>query len=271
MGTQEYGATNWTIPKPAGLQVDDFMIAHISSTGNQDPAPTPPSGYTTQWYGYYSATGVAGYTGIFIKKADHGDVAATNFVFTPSASGYLYGGVIMAFRGVAQVNPIDVSGDKTDSTTQNIVIPTITPSAGNKMMVMCAFAGDKGTNPSSDFAGWTIANTNPTWTEAYDFSHTSVIGAHPMAGAYGLRAGGSATGNCSVTESGTWQAGSKGSAIIMALTEAQDEYSSSSSSMEYSSSSSSSAINNMVPAGYACINANGVKKYLPIYSLTYIH
>lgn len=94
-------STTNTVTKPVGLTAGDIMLA---STNNDTATVTPPSG---GWAEVSSGSGT--FTGwvqrVWWKIADAGDVAASNFTWTFSAT--VYSDVIMAaFSGGHQTTPI---------------------------------------------------------------------------------------------------------------------------------------------------------------------
>lgn len=153
------------VAKPAGLEEGDFMVAIIGSTSLDISTHDGPfDGFTLQDEVVgNSANAVA----ILTKTADAGDVAATDFEFTATASNRtgIIGGAIIRITGDAPIFSQSSAVRDTDGGTTNNYTPGITPGTANSILIMATASIQASTATTS---GYAIATDDPTWTERLD-------------------------------------------------------------------------------------------------------
>lgn len=159
-------ASTLTITKPTSLAVGDLMVALLYSVSTTTNWATL-SGWTLIGSTSESTSTTAIVT-ILAKVADSGDVAASNFTFTPDSSSFREHGIIIRYTGdfsggIANLYVIDadtnISGTPTYTGTGGIV-----PIGNNSALLLGGVAGD-GDVAHSNYA---VTNNNPTWTERAD-------------------------------------------------------------------------------------------------------
>jgi hypothetical protein len=172
-GTGAYNATtnSQSINAPT-LQADDIIIACIFQKSLSN-AISPPDGTWTEIVQNENDTGVAGQDhtiAIYWKRASGGDSGAA-FVFTKASDdNIVFGGVLLAYRGVDVITPIDATTESIfERTTQNdnVDFNDFNPTSTSIEIVLVAFHADDvvdfstpptGTNPT--FAFRTESETN---------------------------------------------------------------------------------------------------------------
>jgi len=188
------------VAKPAGLAVGDLMIAQmVADDLTPIPTITPPAGWTTK--DSQAVTTIL--LGVLYQKvADAADVAASTFTFSTTGQG-LVGGII-AISNPDPVTLIDQVNGSNGTSGTVITTSGITPTRADDIMLIFGYYGNS--SPSRTFSGYSIATTNPTWTEIYDVSVASNVSIG-IAAAYGYRGSLAATGTASVTLSGAATSG----------------------------------------------------------------
>jgi hypothetical protein len=163
-----------TITKPSGLQVDDLMVAFLSN--NDQPVTfTAPSGWTEVLD--------ADSRGLFWKVATSADVSASNFTWTVSNDGDMYG-IILAYRYAV----FDVCGTLGALTATNPSGPSINVSSNNSLLFVVA--SNRGSVPTyTTPSGYTIR-----WSYLSNPDGPSSVG-------YFKSVNAGATGNVTVTVS----------------------------------------------------------------------
>lgn len=157
-----------TINKPTGLSVGDLMIAHITCGGLAGSAITPPAEWAILTeLRETNDGGSGGAQNVFWKIADADDVAASNFSFTHNYGSVSSGGAILRISGYHPTSPINV--EQHDSGALNTTNPNInyqlTPTYPNSLFIFFIMS----VTDADTSENYTIANSNPTWTEQYDF------------------------------------------------------------------------------------------------------
>jgi hypothetical protein len=182
-------ATSFVANKPSGLAVGDLMILHFTGNGS---SPSFPSGFNAISTGTISQTGGALTSYSRYKIADSGDVAASNFTVTAgSAQGHL---VISRFTGhFSPVIKWSWAGGSADNTATPSISASITTNTRPQTMILLMWSAAQ---TISSLSGYAIANSNPTWTEAYDLDDGSD---KTIAMAYAIRPEQTATGNVTAT------------------------------------------------------------------------
>lgn len=208
--TDLQGGGNLVITKPTGLAVGDYMVAHLSNivggSPNADGWNTPSGWSALTDSGEDGNSNSSMQITTFYKVADSSDVAASNFTFTKASADNAYSnGSIWRISGAGGISAAadteidDTTPSFTNSVTQDFADSLIL------FFVTSAFAGT-GTNSVS---GYSIANNDPSWTEAYDQNINETTGADRgcHAGAYASRSATGATGNSTCTLSQTQNTG----------------------------------------------------------------
>lgn len=152
-----------TITKPTSLATGDLMVAFVLNRGAT--AWNTPSGWTAK--GSFSISNNRG--ACFVKVADAGDVAASNFAFTFSAGGSSESaGWLMRLTGtftdgsnvVVTTSATDASPDAGDIF---VFTTSLTPNANSFLVIGC---GSEATNASSTTSATaTIAVSDPGFTQ----------------------------------------------------------------------------------------------------------
>ncbi len=185
------------IVKPAGLTVDDLMIAHvITSTAEDTPGATSAPG---GWTEIRQDAGADLRSALFWKIAVPADVDASDFTFTVDNTpiGDCTIGAISAWTGHDASSPINTNNGQYNASSTTVTSPAITPSVANCMILM--LAGIEDNNTQSNYA---IADDDPGgWAEAYDILTTEGSDCAAAMG-YVLRPETTATGLGTATTSG---------------------------------------------------------------------
>jgi hypothetical protein len=125
------GATTLVISKPAGVAVDDFLIASVTVRDN--PTITPPAGWTFVRSDPVSPTTIK--QAIYYKVAGSGEPVSYTWTFSTSKKA---SGGISRYTGVDNTNPIDASSGATGSGTGNntaMTAPGVTTTVNDAMVV----------------------------------------------------------------------------------------------------------------------------------------
>lgn len=176
-----------TVTKPTGLAVGDLMIFHYSYSDATDLAQTM-SGWTHEVDNY----GGVLKTGIQWKIADAGDVAASNFTmsFDGAVASPLAG--LLRITGYV-VNDLLNEAKDTGANGDGSLSVSVTPITPNSLILF--FIAN---NEQSNISNYAIATDNPSWSELYDITGSSVTG---LALGYATRTQVTATGEASFNSS----------------------------------------------------------------------
>lgn len=191
------GANSVSPAKPAGLAVNDLMIAQAVSDGtSSDQTMSAPAGWTQI---RQNSTGTFRGFAIFSKLADAADVAASSFTFTRGDTNGVIKATVFAVHANGLVPSVNVF-DGTTRTSSSGALTTggVTPTLSDALLTILASASD---NDSETFGSYSIVNNNPSWTEAYDSNTLSGAFGATTAMAYGQRTLLTATGTVSATVS----------------------------------------------------------------------
>lgn len=169
--------TSMTINKPTGTVDGDVMIAYFSSasTGN---TMTTLAGWTA-----ISQLNTNDQSHFFFKAASS---EGSSYTWTHwNANNNAIIGTITTFRNAHQTSPytfITAYDSASDTTaTGSALTPTTSPNA-----LLCMFVASY-YNGTTSISGYTIANNNPSWTEAYDISAYDTFSSdNTQSMAYGL-------------------------------------------------------------------------------------
>lgn len=181
------------ITKPAGLAVNDIMIAHcVWDDANGTGGVTPPSGWTQIYYTTL-ATGHIGY--VAYKTAVSADVAASNFTFTHAVNTGANQGAIAIVRGGRETTIGYAKNNATNASSSSVTISTITPNIASSLLLflVCSYVISRDTTVQA------IATSNPSWTELYDLGFNGSGMAAGCSLAYAVRPEVTATGNWTAT------------------------------------------------------------------------
>jgi hypothetical protein len=209
----EVATTSHTLTLPTGTQDGDLLVAVISSRIASTTSITLPAGWTrvteqkTNNVVAAATTGIASAMMAYIVRG----TATPSLVFTHPTAPSVAIGRIVAYRGGAEVSPLDTQSSFTTATAVTAVSGAgLTTTAANDLIVMAACGGqaaswtafDAVTDPTtaSSTASQTGAPTAGTWLERADT--TTATGADTSLGiADAIRATAGATGNLTVTAS----------------------------------------------------------------------
>ena len=208
-GSGALSTTNIVVTKPAGTIAGDFIIANISTYGNNVSATA--AGWTPFKTVNTSTTAGALSTSTLLYKVVNASDVAASYTFSLGLNATGGAASLISFSGVDTLNPIDAAGTNisTTATASNIAsalsITTITPKTAVVM-----FAQAAGVVSSATFwANWTTVTSPGALTEIaeYNGSNTSV----GAAWAPKLTAGATGVGNNLISRSCKW------GAILVAL------------------------------------------------------
>ncbi|MFM9056028.1 MAG: hypothetical protein ACKOQY_04985, partial [Bacteroidota bacterium] len=205
-----------TINIPTGVEQGDVMIANISSYINgNNTTPATLSGWTQ--VSSVQTGDTRGYATILYKVA--GASEPTSYTFTIEANSTAASGAIVAFSGVDNSNPIDVTGtflsaDPANGTT--LAPASITTNTANAAVLMfVAMSRTAATTSATSFSSWT-ATSPSSLTELYDAGNADNSNNGTAVGAaWAIKSAAGATGAGSVTISPS-QSRTQG-AILIAL------------------------------------------------------
>ena len=203
--------TSVTVIKPTGLAVGDVLIATINQADNDDNSLSNATLTGWQLIGgakFYTLGNDEWWGTVLYKIATASDVSAADFTFLGDGDADDMQASIIAFSGVDQNNPIDITSAFTSSTEDNtsLIANSITTTTNNAAIIMLAMISD-----NTSFTGW--STTSPTGlTELFDnpFDADLDMG---IAGAWAIKTTAGLTGNGSVTLTGNARDG----AMMIAL------------------------------------------------------
>ncbi len=159
-------STTCVIVKPAGLSVDDLMVAQVV-TYVYGTAVTPPGSWT-EIRQDFDGTVRDIRSALFWKIAVQADVDATDFTFTVGDEVNL--GAITAWTGHDSVTPINADNGQVNASSTTITSPGITPSVADCEILLFAGAATLVVTTT----GYALATDNPgTWNERYDQGTTA--------------------------------------------------------------------------------------------------
>jgi large repetitive protein len=160
--------TTLVINAPAGVALNDLLLAQVTVNGGTNTTITPPAGWTlVRRTDNTTNVGV----GSYYKVATASEPGSYTWNITSSAAPRAAGG-ILAYYGVDDSAPIDVSGGGTGNSA-SVVAPSVTTTAANHM-VAGLFGSDTGTTftpPGGSTERYDVRNLNaagPT-SEGADF------------------------------------------------------------------------------------------------------
>lgn len=184
-GTVASDATGPTlnVPYAGSPSYGNLMVIHVQTQSGADF--TTPSGWTR--IGPEPNDG-----SVFWKIAAGGETGSV--AVTSSSGSSAIRGVMMLFEGSDPVNPINISATDTDYT-----IATVTPTVAGTLWVLLAGCNNATGTPT--YSAYAMATDNPTWTERYDSASSGQIAI--AAATSTIRSAITATGNCTVTVTGT--------------------------------------------------------------------
>lgn len=185
-------ATTINVDAPAGVQVGDLLVAHLT----KDPAAAPVT-FSSSWTQIQqTSNGIV--SAVFYKIADSGDAAATDFQFSFTSTAAFRAGRIFRITGHNSSSPIGASQIGTASSS-TITVGTITPAAANSLIMF--FAAAESAGAARTCASYTMVTSPPTYSEHYDEQYDS--NNYQMSAASGARPEVTATGNNTATLSGS--------------------------------------------------------------------
>ncbi len=184
------------ITKPTSLAVGDLMICRIVTS----------DGLTISNFAGFTSIGsqITGSPGAYesflgYKIADSGDVAASTFTITLSNSGSIKMGSISR---ISNPDTLATNYKYSSNSAANTISPSftgVTPTNhadGN--LIMQFWTTEDGSGGSPTIGSYSVATSNPSWTEVYELSST--VGNDVSASmAWAARPEFTATGNFSVT------------------------------------------------------------------------
>jgi len=179
------------IPGSDLLHLGDLMIAQVSYYNPENIITvTAPDGWTlirSDNYSNYCSSN------LYWKIAEAGDIT-DSFRFTFSGSGINTVSSVSIFNGFDADNPIGTNNGQGNDRNYIITSAGITPDYSNSMILLfgCGYGGD-GTNVI--YSDYTIENSSPVFSEAYNCSETNISDEFSASMSYGLRDEITETGN----------------------------------------------------------------------------
>ena len=181
-----------TINRPSGVVAGDVMIANIA---NYCDGCTQTSASRSGWTLIAGTNIERGSATLLYKIAGASEPA--NYEFSVTASSTRTAGAIVAFSGVDNATPFDVTEPSswTTATNQSIsnlpAITTVTPGAA---ILAFGASGRITSTTNANFTSWTLTNPS-SLTELFDAGHNSVNNTVAVGGAWGIRTSTGSTGN----------------------------------------------------------------------------
>ncbi|WP_240359718.1 cell wall anchor protein [Pyxidicoccus trucidator] len=123
------GITSLAIPAPAGLQVDDVVLARLTNRNNVSAVLTPPAGWTLL-RSDQSASAIK--TWVLYKVATASE--PSSYTFTLDLASY-FAGSLVAYSGVDPLNPIDTHGGQKNGDSATFTTPALTTSSADGLAV----------------------------------------------------------------------------------------------------------------------------------------
>lgn len=163
-------SSTFTVPKPTGLAVGDFMLASVITNG---VGINLPSG----WTDLYSFTAINPNQRVFYKVADSTDAAASDFAFTLSAATY-GSAEIGAYTGVDTTTPIDSTMSTVESSTNTT---TFTVPSATVVTTGAVLVGGAGGNTGVSSSSWTLPSNPGAWADEWNPA-TGAGGAQALSG-----------------------------------------------------------------------------------------
>jgi hypothetical protein len=169
-----------TLPRPAGVEAGDIMIAQVT-VENSVTQLVNPTGWTV-----IASVSETSNIGMRTYWRRVGTSEPTSYSF--GTSGKKASGGIVAYRGVNQTAPIDISGSGAGNATQ-MVAPSVSTSRGNGVVV--ALFGNK----AKTAAHAVPPGMSRLWvtTDQLDFRSSAADEPRPTAGPTGTRSAGAST------------------------------------------------------------------------------
>ena len=150
-----------------GYAIDDVALVFVESS-NQVPGAV--AGWTKVAEHAVGGVGAAGAAAVSIYAC-----AATSLAMAPFSltnPGVRWSGIMAIYRGVDNVNPIDVYAT-TDGTTGSLVLPAVTTTGGNRKIVG-VFGDGRDASSSTRYSSWNYSGV--ILTERFDGGTTSNSG-----------------------------------------------------------------------------------------------
>jgi hypothetical protein len=169
------------VTKPTGLTAGDLMLSQFTVTS--PGTVVLPSGFTE--IERQTTTASSSISVLSYKIATSGDAAASDFTFNAGATTDMRASIIRISN--PKSSPIGVYSQATEDSA-NITSPAITQSKNNSLLFFFTKIGNAYT-----VSGYTIATSNPTWTEIYDTSDAN----GGFSCAYAFRSPATSTGTAS--------------------------------------------------------------------------
>lgn len=184
-------ASSVTITKPTSLAVGELMVCFITAQVTDISSIDFTTGGWTEINSNDDGTECwrAGY-----KLATSGDVAASNFSFGLGGTVYGAGSITRITDGIPD-SGVNAKQKVTTAATTTANTLDITPSVPNSLLL---FYGWHAQNTPGTHSNYAIATSNPSWTEAYDFSSTAPTPDYANFLAYAVRPETTSTGDFSV-------------------------------------------------------------------------
>jgi hypothetical protein len=184
-----------TVSKPTGIVSGDIMIANIGNYINATQTSATSSGWTV-----IAGTNLdRGRATLLYKIA--GASEPSSYTFTVTASSSAATAAIIAFSGVDNTTPFDVTAPSswyTASSTSLSSIPSLTSVSSGSAILLFGNCTRITTTTASNFASWT-ATSPSSFTELYDAGHNNVGNTPAVGASWALKSVIGSTGNGGLT------------------------------------------------------------------------
>jgi hypothetical protein len=181
-------ATSLSIPHPSAAQVGDVLIASVNSRGV--PVFSRPAGWSLVVQNTISATSVYR---AYVHVVDSSEPASWTWNLSSSEAAV---GAIVAYRGVDNTSPVDVSAGQSNSTgSKKVTAPSLTTSGASRLLFI---GGQQGVGSFSPPSGMTERVDAFNDSKHYDIKMEIADESRPQAGPTGSRIATSTTTKSSV-------------------------------------------------------------------------
>lgn len=145
-----------TLTKPTGLAVGDLMVACIAFYFEGGTRTlTTPAGWTAQ----KKLDGTDGGIAVYTKVADSGDVAASNFTFSASASGDCIAGSLSRVTGYTSIGSSE-SDEASGTGSASVSYTTaVTPTVSDNLVIVVFAGGDATWTGTPSASAYTLTPT----------------------------------------------------------------------------------------------------------------
>ena len=180
-----------TVTKPTGVVAGDIMIANIGNYLNS----TNTSATCTGWTLIAGTDTDRGRATLLYKIAGGSEPSSYTFAVTASSSAAT--GAIVAFSGVNNTTPFDVTAPTswyTANSSSLSNVPSLTSVSSGAAILLFGNCSRITSTTSSNFTSWSAVTSPTSFTEIYDAGHNSVANTPAVGAAWAIKSATGATG-----------------------------------------------------------------------------